>query len=213
MFRVSSPRLLDVLILASSLIGSLLLVTVSDWEGRWFIENGPWEMLQIGALLAACIIASRASGRLDGWAGRLALALALFSLLFLVRELPRCASPYYIAGPCMPGDTKTMGYFLPLPLWVWLVVRNPAIGPRALRWAEFRHLPRFVWRALPLLVVITLLGVGQFADGRNLPVVEELAEFLAYLFLAVAALSAAEEGDRRTEGETRPYPLHVWSRP
>lgn len=211
MFRVSSPRLLDVIILSSCLAGSFLIVALSDWHGNWFIENGPWEMLQLGALLGACIVFSRASLSLDGWPGRLALALALFSLLFLVRELPRCGSPYFDAGPCMPGRTKTLGYLLPIPLWIWLVWRNPLLGPRALSRSEFSALPRFVWRCLPLLPVAVLLVVGQIGDRQNMPVVEELAELSAYLLLALAALAAGQEAGRRADGRDTRRRFHVWS--
>lgn len=200
------------MILSSSLLGALAIVVLSDWRGGWFSENGPWEMLQIGALLGAAIVFSRASLNLDGWAGRLALGLALFSLLFLVRELPRCGSPFYEAGPCMPGGTKTLGYVLPLLLWIGLVWRSPALGPRALRRSEFRALPRFVLGCLPLLLVLGLLIVGQVADGRDLPMLEEFSELAAYLLLALAALAAGQEADRRADGSAVRSPSHVWSR-
>lgn len=197
-FRISPPRRLDAALLALSLVGSLALVALSRWNGSWFGENGPFEMAQIGALLAACLLASRAALVLDGWPGRLAVAIALLSLLVLVRELPRCTSPFYAAGPCLPGETKTFSYLLPLLLWLTLVLRNPAVGPQALRWHDVRRLPRFVRQSLPLALVVALLAIGQFADGRNMPVLEETAELAGYLLLAVAALSGAQAADRQS---------------
>lgn len=211
MFRVSSPRRLDVAILSSSLLGALLIVALSNWNGDWFVENGPFEMLQVGALLGACLLFTRANERLNGWPGRLAVALALASLLFLVRELARCGSPYFVAGPCMPGNTKTYAYFLPLLLWAALVVRNPSNGPQAIRLKEFASLPRFVWQILPLVLVVVLLGIGQYADGRNMPALEEISELSAYLLLALAGLAATQEADRRALGQPTRNAVHVWA--
>lgn len=211
MFRVSFPRPLDVAILSVSLLGALAIVALSAWDGGWFVENGPFEMLQVGALLAACLLFARANEVLTGWPGRLAVALALASLLFLVRELPRCGSPYFLAGPCMPGHTKTFAYCLPLLFWIGLILRNRANGPMAIRLSEFASLPRFVWRTLPLMSVAVLVGVGQYADGRNMPALEEISELAAYLLMALAGLAAAQEADRRALDRPKKDAVNAWA--
>lgn len=160
-----------------------------------FMENGPVEMLQVAALAAATALFSRASYRLGGWGGLAVLGLAGLSLLFLIRETPRCDSPFNRFGPCFPGDLKTVVYFLPIVLGIALAVVNPRLHPNNFGRAAFAALPRFLPRLLPLGILVPLIVGAQLADATNFPVAEELLEVTAYLILAVFGLRAAQAGD------------------
>ena len=195
MFSIAAPRPLDWFLLLGPVLAAAMIVALSDWTGEIFVENGPAEMLQLAVLAAATALFARASYRLGGWAGLSALGLAGLSLLFLVREAPRCDSPFHDFGPCFPSEIKTAVYFLPILLGIVLAIINPRLHPSRFGCSAFAALPRFLLKLLPLAILVPLIVVAQLADARNVPIAEELLELTAYLVLAVVGLRAAQAGD------------------
>lgn len=195
LFRFSRPRALDVALIAVSTLGGLVVLFGSDWPGGLFVENGPVEILQMSALVAAAALFIRAAFRLDEWAGVTTLALASMSVVFLVRETPRCTSPLYEFGPCISGDYKDAIYVAAGLLVGLCALANPALRPRHFSPASFRRLPAFVLRLWPLFIIAVMIGFGQLADAKGWPRSEETLELTAYLLLALLALRAAQASD------------------
>lgn len=196
MHLFSRPRSFDVALIVVALLGGLFVLLGSDWTGGMFVENGPIEILQMSALVIAGVLFIRAAFRLDEWAGVATLSLAAMSIVFLVRETPRCTSPFYEFGPCFSGDYKDVVYVVGGLLVALCAFANPALRLRRFGRQSFARLPRFVLRLWPILLVAILVGLGQLADAFYWPRSEESAELAAYVVLAICGLRAAQAGDR-----------------
>lgn len=169
-----------VLLLGGALAGYLGEV-YTDLDYYLFAENGPVEGSQTIVLgVAAAIFAAR-GWRSKGPVAFLCIAVVYVLLHAMVRETPRCDSPFYPGGICLTRTAKEA-------LWVIFTVGLAAL--LFLKRADFLDAlkPRWSFVFWPLGVAFIMLLAGELAEHYNQEGIEETLEMLAYCYTLACSI-------------------------
>ncbi|MFD2238533.1 hypothetical protein [Aureimonas populi] len=203
MQRLEPPRPLDWALLGVAAAVGTCVLLLSRWDGGMLGENGPVEIAQLAFLALASVFFLRGGLRLPEWGGLSALSLAALSMLFFVREVPRCTSPYYEFGPCIDNGYKDTIYLLVVVAVIGWSLLNRGVRPARFGRAQFGQLPAFIVKLAPLLILVPLIGISQLGDKWNLPGLEEALELVGYMVVTFFGLLAAQAGDRQAAWSSR----------
>lgn len=169
-----------ILLPAAALAGYLAEV-YTDLDYYLLDENGPVEGFQTIVLgIAAAIFAAR-GWRSKGPVAFLSIAVVYVLVHAMVRETPRCDSPFYPGGICLTTTAKeALWVIFTVGLAVLLFTRRADL-PDALK-------PRWSFVFWPLGVAFLMLLFGELAEHYNQEGIEETLEMLAYCYTVACSI-------------------------
>lgn len=185
---------------ASWLLGNFLEPAIGPAD--FPIENGPHELFQAAVVGVAGLLFYQAALRFDFEIFYVGLVSAFGCALAVLRETPRCGSPYYDGGPCLTSDGKA---------FIAVTVAVAILGLAALRREPVARRAselNFFWLT-PVAACAGLLLAADIFGGIYYMVWEEetleLAGYVVLLMLALAVNLRPNWFDvprRRTEEES-----------
>ncbi len=169
-----------ILLPAAALAGYLAEV-YTDLDYYLLDENGPVEGFQTIVLgIAAAIFAAR-GWRSKGPVAFLSIVVVYVLVHAMVRETPRCDSPFYPGGICLTTTAKeALWVIFTVGLAVLLFTRRADL-PDALK-------PRWSFVFWPLGVAFLMLLFGELAEHYNQEGIEETLEMLAYCYTVACSI-------------------------
>lgn len=147
------------------------------------LENGGHELLQAALVAAAGLLFLVAAVRFDFEIFYFSLFATFFCGLAVLRETPRCGSPFYDGGPCLTSNGKLLiGLALAAMLIALLVWRRVPLARRVDELNFFWILPAGFSGVM--LIAAEIMGSYYFEVWK-----EETLELASYLNLTVFAIA------------------------
>ena len=147
---------------------------------EWFVENGPVEVPETITLAIACVIFIARVGRSRGPVPAWCIPIAYMLFHAVLRETPRCDSPFYSGGTCLSHEWKYGLVVLASAIAVFLLI---------LRRADIFEMLKPRWSLVfwPLVVPVILLFLAEFFEKSRSIAVEESLELAAFGYTIVFA--------------------------
>lgn len=185
--KIAFPRALPwlagaVVLLATGLLIGIWYEPYPDLEAAIFNENGPVETVEMLALALAMTVFIFRAIRSDDPVSLICIVIAFLLANAILRETPRCDSPFYDRGMCVPTRLWKNGF-----VFVLLAITSTGL------WVRRRHLrevfsirwPLMFW---PLLAALALLVIAEIAEDFSVMGTEETLEAFAYFYSAAFGL-------------------------